>query len=130
MSKTIRQSVTIKATPTRVFEALIDERRHTKFTGAPAVISRRVGGAFTCFGGYLSGINLDVVPGRRIVQAWRSKNWPEGYYSVVTFALAKAAGGRTRLTFTQLGVPAGDFKGKSEGWRERYWKPLKAHLEG
>ena len=36
MPKTIRQSVTIKASPRAVYDALMDSRRHTAFTGGPA----------------------------------------------------------------------------------------------
>jgi uncharacterized protein YndB with AHSA1/START domain len=129
MHKTIRQTATIGASPKRVFEALIDEKKHRAFTGQPAAISRKAGGAFTCYGGYLSGFNLEVVPSKRIVQAWRSKGWPAGFFSIVTFALSRSRGGATRLSFTQAGVPAADVKAKSEGWRTHYWKPLKAYLE-
>jgi uncharacterized protein YndB with AHSA1/START domain len=129
MKTTIRQTVQIKAAPNQVFEALIDEKQHAKFTGAPATISRKAGGAFTCYGGYISGFNLEVVPDKRIVQAWRSRDWPKGHYSVVTFALARSAGGRTKLSFTHLGLPDGDFKAKNAGWRSHYWKPLMAFLE-
>jgi uncharacterized protein YndB with AHSA1/START domain len=130
MTKTIRQTVTFSARPKKVFDALIDERRHARFTGVPAVISRKPGGAFTCYGGYLSGFNLEVVSPKLIVQAWRSKGWPKGTYSIVTFALAAWPLGRTKLTFTQVGVPAGDVKAKTEGWKFHYWSRLKAYLEG
>jgi uncharacterized protein YndB with AHSA1/START domain len=129
MTRTIRQTVTVAATPRRVYAALMDERKHAKFTGNPAKISRKEGGAFTCYGGYLEGFILELVPSRRIVQAWRSRNWPAGTYSIVTFALSRKAGGRTRLSFTQVGVPASDFREKTAGWRKAYWKPLRDYLE-
>jgi uncharacterized protein YndB with AHSA1/START domain len=129
MNKTIRQTAHIDAPPKRVFEALINERKHAAFTGNPATISRNAGGAFTCYGGYLSGFNLEVVAPKRIVQAWRSKGWPAGTYSIVTFALSPGRAGGTKLSFTQVGVPAPDVKAKSSGWRSHYWKPLKAYLE-
>ncbi|HEY5228804.1 MAG TPA: SRPBCC domain-containing protein [Opitutaceae bacterium] len=130
MTKTIRQSVIIKAAPKKVFGALMNEKQHAKFTGSPASISKKVGGAFTCYGGYLTGYNLELISPKLIVQAWRSKGWPRGTYSIVTFALSGKAGGRTKISFTHAGVPSGDVKGKSEGWRVHYWKPLKAYLEG
>jgi uncharacterized protein YndB with AHSA1/START domain len=68
MAKTIRQSVTIKASPRAVYEALMDSRKHAAFSGAPAQISRRPGGKFTAYGSYISGVNLELVPGKRIVQ--------------------------------------------------------------
>jgi len=129
MTKTIRQTVTINAVPNQVFGALLNERRHAKFTGRPAAIARKVGGSFTCYGGYISGINLEIEAPKRIVQAWRSQTWPEGAYSIVTFALSRKKGGRTSLAFTQVGVPASDFRDISKGWRTFYWTPLKAYLE-
>ncbi len=129
MTKTIRQTVTLNAAPKLVFGALMNEKRHATFTGNAAVISRKVGGTFTCYGGYISGINLELEAPKRIVQAWRSQTWPEGTYSIVTFALARKKGGRTRLSFTQVGVPASDFRDISKGWRTYYWSPLKAFLK-
>jgi len=61
--------------------------------------------------------------------AWRSAGWPEGHFSIVTFALSLKAGGRTELRFTQIGVPAGDYAAKNKGWHTHYWEPLKKYLE-
>ena len=129
MTKIIRQSVLIRATPQRVYGALINEKTHAKFTGAPARITRKAGGPFTCYGDYLRGVTLELVPAKRIVQAWRAKSWKAGAYSVATFALARKARGRTRLSLTHVGVPPSAFKGVSKGWPKHYWKPLKAYLE-
>lgn len=129
MTKEIKHQVAIHASPARVFEALMNEKKHAAFTGEPARISRKAGSAFRCYGTYITGITLEVVPGKRIVQAWRSRDWPRGHYSIVTFALSKMAGGRTRLRFTQVGVPASDYARKNAGWRTHYWEPLKRYLE-
>ncbi|HMD59860.1 MAG TPA: SRPBCC family protein [Opitutaceae bacterium] len=129
MTKTIRHKVTIGAVPKKVYGALTNEKKHAKFTKAPASISRKVGGAFTCYGGHLTGINLELVPARRIVQSWRAKGWPAGVHSIVSFALSRKAGGKTTLTFTHVGVPDSEFKSINEGWRTFYWRPLKKHLE-
>ncbi len=128
MPKTIRQTVTIKASPTAVYEALMDSRTHAKFSGRPARISRKPGGAFTAYGSYLSGANLELVPGKKIVQFWRSANWPKFHYSTVTYELTKVPGG-TRLRFTQVGVPDKDYSAKKKGWPHAYWQPMKALLE-
>jgi activator of HSP90 ATPase len=127
--KIIRQTVTIGAAPKKVYEALLNEKKHAKFTSAKAVISRKLGGAFSCYGTYLSGFNLDLVPGKRIVQAWRSVGWPRGTYSIATFAFSKAKGGKTKLKFTHVGVPSSSSIDINKGWQIHYWKPLKAYLE-
>lgn len=128
MPKTIRQTVTIKASPHAVYEALMDSRKHAAFSRMPAHISRVPGGRFTAYGPYLSGVNLELVPDRKIVQFWRAKNWPLFHYSMVTFALSRVKGG-TRLSFTQVGVPNRDYKDKKSGWIKAYWEPMKAMLE-
>ncbi len=76
MSKDIKQTVTLDARPSVVFEALMDSRKHSGFTGAPAKVSRKVGGTFSCHGGYIGGVNVALAENKSIVQAWRAKGWP------------------------------------------------------
>ena len=127
-TKTISQSVTLPGRPAAVYAALMDETKHAAFSGDAAKIDARVGGSFTCYGGYIEGVTVELVPDKLIVQAWRSRGWPKGFYSLVTFALSPAGTGKTKLRFTHLGVPARDFKAKSDGWRSHYWEPLKRFL--
>jgi len=127
-TRTIRHNGAIGAAPKQVFGALIKGRKHAKFTGAPASISRRIGGAFTCYGGRISGINLELVPAKRIVQAWRAKDWPAGIHSIVSFALSRRAGGGAGISFTHVGVPASSFGDIDGGRRTYYWNPLRAYL--
>jgi len=126
--KTIRQSVTIKATPHEIYEALMDSRKHSKFTEAKASISRKIGGKFKAYGDYISGVNLDLVPDKKIIQSWRGSDWAKGHYSKVTFSLKKVKNG-TRLTFRQSGLPEKYYKDINQGWRDYYWKPMKEILE-
>jgi len=106
----------------------MDSRRHAKFTGAKARISRKIGGRIMAYDGYIDGLNLEIVPNRKIVQSWRGSDWPKGHYSKATFALAKVKGG-TRLTLIQSGVPDDQVEPIKEGWKEHYWDKMKALLE-
>ena len=128
MSKTIRQSVTIKASSHAVYEALMDSRKHAKFTGDAASISRKVGGKFSAFSGYAVGVNLELVPDKKIVQTWHASDWPAGHDSKITFALTKIKSG-TRLTFTHSSVPDDHYEGIKQGWIDNYWSPMKEMLE-
>ena len=128
MTREIKHSVTINASPGAVFEALMDQRQHSQFTGEPAKISRKPGGVFRCYDDYIDGVNVAVEAPDVIIQAWRSRNWPRNHYSIVTFKLAKLSGGRTKLAFTQSGVPAWDYADKNKGWRTHYWDRLKKYL--
>jgi activator of HSP90 ATPase len=127
MAKTIRQVVTFAASPHEVYEALMDSERHTAFSGEKATISRQVGGVIEAGSGYISGVNLELIPDRKIVQAWRGSDFPEGVMSRATFSL-KAVGGVTRLTFTHSGVPNELVDSIKDGWVEYYWQPLAAWL--
>lgn len=127
-TKNIRQSVTFKASPHHVYEALMDSKKHSEFTGSDAKVSRKVGGKFSIYGGDMEGTNLELVPDDKIVQSWRSSDWPEGHYSKVTFSLAPA-GSHTRLTLSHSGVPEEFVEGIRQGWRDFYWTPMKEMLE-
>ena len=129
MPKTIRQSVTFKATPHQVYEALMDSRKHGKFTGDTASISRKAGGKIMAYGGYITGANVELVQDEKIVQTWHAADWPEGHESRVTFRLRPVEGG-TRLTFTHTDVPDDQYESIKQGWIENYWTPMKAMLNG
>src|SRR5208282_651405 len=60
-----------QASPQRIYEALVDSKQFTAFSGLPAEIDRKEGGAFSMFKGQIVGRNIELVPNQRIVQAWR-----------------------------------------------------------
>ena len=124
---TVRQTATFKAGAHEVYEALMDSKKHSGFTGSQASISRKVGGSISVYNGEIEGINLELVPDRKIVQSWRYSDWPEGHYSRATFSLKEIATG-TRLTFTQTGVPLEFLDDIAQGWRDYYWAPMKEML--
>ncbi len=126
-AKTIHQEVTFNAPPAKVYGALLDAKAFAAFTGAPATIDGKVGGALNAFGGMITGFNVELVPGKRIVQAWRAGNWPEGIHSIVKFELAPSGGG-TKLTLDHSGAPDGSEEMLEGGWHKMYWEPLAKHL--
>jgi len=73
-AEAIHHEVVIKANRKRVYEALTDEGQFRKLSGGmDTKISREAGGAFSLFGGVITGRHIELVPGERIVQAWRSE---------------------------------------------------------
>ena len=126
----IHQDVTIDASPDAVFALLTNAAKFKKMTGGKAAkISAKVGGAISLFDGYVSGRQVELVPGRRVVQAWRGANWPEGTYSIVRFELTKEGKG-AKLTFDQAGHPAEHQAHLEAGWATMYWEPMQAMLKG
>ena len=127
-TKTIRQSANFKATPHDVYEALLDSKKHSRFTGGEASISRKVGGRFTAYDGYITGKNLELIKDKKIVQSWRASDWPAGADSVATFILSTGKN-ETKLSFTQTNIPAEQAESIANGWKEYYWEPMKEMLE-
>lgn len=128
MCKTIKQRVRFKAAPAAVYALLADSRKHTAVTGSKATISRKIGGTFSALGNEVSGVNVDLVPGRRIVQAWRHRRFPEGIYSMAAVTLTPTPGGGTELVLTHRGVPKDLIPETERAWRERYWSGIRAYL--
>jgi activator of HSP90 ATPase len=136
----IHQEVVFKATVKRVYEALTDAAQFQKVellsaasksmdvNASPAAISRDPGGAFSLFGGYVTGRQVELVPNQRIVQVWRSASWASGAYSLAKFELADQ-GSATKLVFDHTGFPAGTAEHLATGWNINYWTPMKKFLE-
>ena len=123
----IHQEADYPAPPERLYEALLDSEQFTAFSGRPAKIDRTVGGAFSLFAGHIIGRNLEFVPNRRIVQAWRVVTWPEGAYSIVRFDLQPKGSG-SHLSLDHIGFPEGLHDHLAEGWESNYWSLLKKYF--
>ena len=76
MLEAIRVSTVIPASAERIYQAWLDSAEHSAFTGGPAEVDPKIGGRFTAWDGYIEGVTLELEPGRRIVQSWRSSDFP------------------------------------------------------
>ncbi len=139
-AETIHHEITFKASSARVYDALTDAAKFHKVvllskaatTGmvpikSPAEISRELGGAVSLFGGYITGRQIELIPGQRIVQAWRAGSWAPGIYSIAHFELAEDGAG-SKIIFDHTGFPVGDAEHLAEGWKGNYWEPLAKFL--
>jgi len=130
MTDAIQQSVEFEASPKTLYDLYMNSAKHTKATGAPAKISPKVGGTFTAWGKSLRGKNLVLVPGKMIVQLWRStgfhKSDPD---SILILTFNKTATG-TRVDLVHVNVPEQDHLGVTQGWPKYYWEPWRAYLAG
>jgi activator of HSP90 ATPase len=123
----LHQEIDFKASPSRIYEALLDSKQFAAFTGMPAEIDPKVGGALAIFGELVVARNVELVPNQRIVQAWRPQHWDPGVYSIVKFEL-KTQGTGTKLVLDHTGFPEGEYDHLYEGWPLRYLNPLKKFL--
>jgi len=131
-TKTIKQTVTFPgARPLEVYYLIMDEKKHSAFSGSKAKVSTEIDGTFEVFDGYCKGFNIELKEGKKIVQGWNFKEdgWPDDHFSICTFIFEKVPTG-TKLRFTQSAIPEHKAETLKEGWKLYYWNPMKAYLAG
>ena len=128
-NNTITHKIQFKAKANVLFELLMNSKKHSDFTGAEAIISNQIGGKYSAYDGYIVGKNLELVPGKRIVQTWKAyeEGWPDDVYSTVEFVFTENKNG-TELIFRHTGIPTQVKSDFDNGWKEHYWEPMKAYL--
>src|SRR5436190_12348095 len=126
-SITIHQEIEFTVSPQQLYEALLDSKQFTEFSGRAAEINREVGVAFSLFKGHIIGRNLELVPNQRIVQGWRVVTWPKGAYSIARFEL-KPQGSGPDVVLDHIGFPEGLHDHLAQGWEENYWSLLKKYF--
>ena len=129
MCKTIKQRVRFKAPPDVIYALLTDSKMYTSVTGKKAKIGKTAGSLFSVYNGQATGIVVELVRGKRIVQAWRGHSFPKGIFSMATFNLKSTADGGTELTLVHRGVPKEIIPSIEQGWRKYNWDPIKKYLK-
>jgi activator of HSP90 ATPase len=125
---TIHQEALIDATPLEVYAYLTEGETFAAATGTAARLEPWAGSAFSLFGGRVEGRLIELVPGRRVVQAWRFGDahpdaWDAGVYSIVRFTLT-VEGDRTRLVVDHDAIPAEWCEHIESGYPTFYQEPM------
>jgi len=126
--KTIKQEVIVPATPVEVYEAFMDAKKHSAFTGSRATCDPKVGGEFTAWDGYISGKNLELEKGKRIIQEWVTTDWPKNYPPSRLELNFKAVKEGTEISMIHSEVPTEQADDTKQGWIDFYWEPLKEYF--
>lgn len=130
MKEKIKLSVTLPSSPEIIYKAWLSSKEHTAFTGEETKSSSIKGGAFTAGGGYMWGKNLELDPGKRIVQSWHSTEFPKDAENSRLELLLEKSGKGTKLTLIHSNIPEGQKDRYKEGWKEFYFKPMKKYFKG
>ena len=126
MSEALEVSAYLPDEPELVYNAWLSSEAHADFTGGgKAEIDPRVGGSFTAWDGYISGQTLTLDPPRRIVQAWRTTEFPEGAPDSTLELFFNPEGEGTRLILRHSEIPDGQGEGYRQGWEDYYFKPMR-----
>jgi uncharacterized protein YndB with AHSA1/START domain len=125
MTEQLRLTVILPASARQVYEAWLDSASHTQFTGGVAEIDPTAGGTFTAWDGYISGQNVELEPCSRILQSWRTTDFPENTPDSLLEILLEEKGQETQLVLIHTQIPEGQADQYAEGWENYYFLPMK-----
>jgi activator of HSP90 ATPase len=128
MSESFEMTTLIPATPEAVYNAWLKGELVAAFTGSAAEGDTLPGSIFTAWDGYISGTNLELEPPRRILQAWRTTEFPEGSPESRLELLLEPAPEGTTLRLLHSNIPDGQGDDYREGWEEYYFSPIKKYF--
>ena len=125
----ITQKVVVSALPIEVYQAFIDPKKHSEFTGSKATGKSNVGSKFTAWDGYIQGKILELKKGKRLVQEWVTSEWPKNASPSILELTFKRVDGKTEITIIHSNVPIDLEPDLKQGWIDFYWKPLKKYFK-
>jgi uncharacterized protein YndB with AHSA1/START domain len=128
MPDAFRISSMVPGLPERVYSAWLDSGAHAAFTGASAKIDPTIGGKFAVLDGAVQGRTVELLPGRRIVQTWRAKEFPNGSRDSRLEIQFEGAEGSTRVTIMHSLLPPGLGERQKQNWIARYFQPMRSYF--
>ena len=129
MSIEVKVSTVITVSPDVIYKAWLDSVHHTQMTGGQANVSDQVDGEFQAWDGYILGRNLELDPGRRILQSWRTSEFKETEPDSQIEVRFEPVPDGTRVTILHTSLPPHGTQ-YEQGWVEAYFDPMKAYFEG
>ncbi len=129
-TKSIQQEIIFDCEPAVIYNLLMNQDKHSEITGSEVIMSNELNGQFSVFDGYCEGYNIELIENQKIVQAWHfdEDGWSEDHYSICTF-IFEPAENKTKLIFTQTGIPEHKAEELERGWNDFYWQPIKEYLK-
>ncbi|MCX6175094.1 MAG: SRPBCC domain-containing protein [Ignavibacteriales bacterium] len=128
MSDQIKLSATFPVTQKRIYDAWLNSKEHSAMTGGKATASTKVGGKFTAWDGYISGKNLELIPNKRILQSWRSTEFPKDHLDSYLLVKLEKTNGGTKVTIIHSEIPQGQSASYKKGWKDFYFTPMKKYF--
>lgn len=121
-------SVEINATAERIYKDWLNSEGHSEMTGGEAECSPETDTVFSAWDGYISGKNVELIENSKIVQKWRTVEFPESVQdSHLEISLKNIEGGKCKITLIQTDLQIGDGKKYQDGWTAHYFEPMQEH---
>jgi activator of HSP90 ATPase len=115
--KTFKKSFKINTEPSDIYSAITNSYTIELWSGYPAIMSTEPGSEFSMWEGDITGINLEFVEDRKVVQEWHFGDQP--VKSIVTITITPDRE-NSIVTVEHTNIPDEEFDEIAEGWREYY----------
>lgn len=125
----LKLSVTLPVSADKLYKAWLSSKEHSAFTGSESKASARLNAAFSAWDGYISGKNLELVPGKKIVQSWRTTEFADDAPDSILELTFEEKDSKTTLHLYHHGLQKGDAKKYTDGWKDFYFKPMKDYYK-
>lgn len=119
---------TFNANAEAIYNAWLSTQGHTLMTGSPAKVHGHANGDFTAWDGYIWGTFLELEPNKRIVQLWRTGEFPEDAEDSRVEILLEESNNKTKLTLVHTHMPEDQVDSYKTGWLDFYFKPMKEYF--
>jgi activator of HSP90 ATPase len=120
-------TVTFNTSAEKIYKAWLSTKGHSEMTGSPAKVDGRVKGEFTAWDGYIWGTFLELEENKRILQSWRTSEFPKEADDSLVEILLEERDGKTTLTLNHTNIPEGQDSYK-QGWEDFYFKPMRDYF--
>jgi activator of HSP90 ATPase len=125
--ESLKMSITLPVKAEKLYKAWLDSKQHSAFTGAEAKASGKVNGKHSAWDGYIWGKNLELKANKKIIQSWRTSEFPEDAPDSTLEILFEEKSGKTKLSLYHHGLQKGDAKKYTQGWKDFYFTPMKQY---
>jgi activator of HSP90 ATPase len=130
MLANIEVSVVINVPAKVLYEAWLDSDEHSAFTGSHAEVDPRVGGKHAAWDEYIVGEILELEPNRRILQSWRTSEFPAENQDSKLEILFNEEDSGTRITLIHKDLPESQAENYRQGWVDNYFEPMASYFTG
>lgn len=127
--ESLKASITLPVSAEKLYKAWLSSKEHSLFTGAEAKASSKLNAKHSAWDGYIWGKNLELKAGKKIVQTWRTSEFPEDAPDSILEITFEEKAGKTKLSLYHHGLQKGDAKKYKKGWDDFYFAPMKEYFE-
>lgn len=126
--ESLKMKIVLPVKADKLYKAWLNSKEHTLFTGAEAKASDKVNGKFTAWDGYIEGKNVELIPGKKIVQTWRTSEFADDAPDSKLEITFEEKAGKTTLNLAHSNLQKGDAKKYTDGWKQFYFTPMKQYF--